>query len=80
MNYYLVNLSVADLMITAWCPIHSLVKELSDKNQYVLPAIFCKIGVFYTGENFIGKHKVDKVIFPSALYGLQYSHFVSHFL
>ena len=50
MNYYLVNLSIADLMITAWCPIHSLVKELSDKNQYVLPAVFCKIGVFYTGE------------------------------
>jgi len=48
MNYYLVNLSIADLMITAWCPIHSLVKELSDKNQYVLPAVFCKIGVFYT--------------------------------
>ena len=49
MNYYLVNLSIADLMITAWCPINSLIKELSDQNQYLLPAIFCKIGVFYTG-------------------------------
>ena len=51
MNYYLVNLSIADLMITAWCPFNSLVKELSDQNQYPLPAIFCKIGVFYTGWN-----------------------------
>jgi hypothetical protein len=49
-NYYLVNLSMADLMITVWFPIHSLVKELSSQNQYVLPAIFCKIGVFYTGD------------------------------
>ena len=51
MNYYLVNLSIADLMITAWCPIHSLVKELSFKKQFLLPAVFCKIGVFYTGIN-----------------------------
>ena len=49
MNYYLVNLSISDLMITALCPINSLVKELSDKDQYVLPAVFCKLGVFYTG-------------------------------
>ena len=49
MNYYLVNLSIADLMITTWCPINSLVKELSDKDHYALPAVFCKIGVFYTG-------------------------------
>ena len=49
MNYYLVNLSISDLMITAWCPINSLVKELSDKDQYVLPAVFCKLSVFYTG-------------------------------
>ena len=38
MNFYLVNLSMADLMITAWCPINSLVKELSDSTQYVLPS------------------------------------------
>ena len=49
MNYYLVNLSMADLMITLWCPAQSLVRELSDHNGYILPAIFCKIGVFYTG-------------------------------
>ena len=49
MNYYLVNLSIADIMITVWCPVNSLVKELSDPNQYLLPPIFCKIGVFYTG-------------------------------
>ena len=50
MNYYLVNLSMADLMITLWCPAQSLVRELSDHNGYILPAIFCKIGVFYTGD------------------------------
>ena len=49
MNYYLVNLSIADLMITLWCPVQSLVTELSMYNDYTLPAIFCKIGVFYTG-------------------------------
>ena len=49
MNYYLVNLSIADLMITVWCPINSLIKELSDQKQYLLPAVFCKFGVFYTG-------------------------------
>ena len=49
MNYYLVNLSMADLMITLWCPAQSLVREMSDQHGYVLPAIFCKIGVFYTG-------------------------------
>ena len=49
MNYYLVNLSMADLMITLWCPAQSLVREMSDQNGYILPAIFCKIGVFYTG-------------------------------
>ena len=50
MNYYLVNLSIADLMITAWCPVNSLVKELSKKTDYILPAVFCKVGGFYTGE------------------------------
>ena len=49
MNYYLVNLSMADLMITLWCPAQSLVREMSDQHGYILPAIFCKIGVFYTG-------------------------------
>ena len=49
MNYYLVNLSIADLMITLWCPVQSLVREMSEYNQYALPAVFCKIGVFYTG-------------------------------
>merc|ERR1719336_2148164 len=48
MNYYLVNLSIADLMITLWCPVQSLVREMSEYNQYVLPSVFCKIGVFYT--------------------------------
>merc|ERR1719210_1226506 len=48
MNYYLVNLSVSDLMMTVWCPVQSLVRELSEKNQYSLPPVFCKIGVFYT--------------------------------
>ena len=42
---------MADLMITLWCPAQSLVRELSDRNGYILPAIFCKIGVFYTGKN-----------------------------
>ena len=50
MNYYLVNLSISDLMITSWCPINSLVKELSGKGQFVLTAVFCKIWVFYTGD------------------------------
>ena len=49
MNYYLVNLSIADLMITLWCPVQSLVREMSEYNEYALPAVFCKIGVFYTG-------------------------------
>jgi hypothetical protein len=64
MNYYLVNLSISDLMITAWCPINSLVKELSDKSQYVLPAIFCKIVVFYTGvENKNSFKKPSKTVY-----------------
>ena len=67
MNYYLVNLSIADLMITAWCPIHSLVKELSSQNQYVLPAIFCKIGVFYTGEKLYCVSKFS-LTFHSVMY------------
>ena len=28
MNYYLVNLSVSDLMMTVWCPIQSLVRTV----------------------------------------------------
>ena len=48
MNYYLMNLSIADLMITIWCPVQSLVREFS--HEYILPSIFCKIGVFYTGQ------------------------------
>ena len=47
-NYYLMNLSIADLMITVWCPVQSLVREFS--HEYILPSIFCKIGVFYTGQ------------------------------
>ena len=56
MNYYLVNLSIADLMITIWCPVQSLVRELSQHNHYILPAIFCKIGVFYTGNKSLTLH------------------------
>jgi len=52
-NFYLVNLTVADLMVTAWGPFHSLMKELSRKTdgadgEYFLPAIFCKLNSFYT--------------------------------
>ena len=50
MNYYLVNLSIADLLITLWCPAHSLVKELTTSSQYLMPALACKIAVFYTGK------------------------------
>ena len=79
-NYYLVNLSIADLMITAWCPIHSLVKELSSQNQYVLPAIFCKIGVFYTGDTFwLHKHFIISFLF-SPLHGIKCDDTVSHLL
>ena len=48
MNYYLVNLSIADLLISIFCPIYSLVKEMSPRQQFPLPAIFCKAGIFYT--------------------------------
>ena len=56
MNYYLVNLSMADLMITLWCPAQSLVREMRDLNEYILPAVFCKIGVFYTGDDDDDEH------------------------
>ena len=48
MNYYLVNLSIADLLISLFCPIYSLVRELNPRQQFPLPAIFCKAGIFYT--------------------------------
>ena len=81
MNYYLVNLSIADLMITAWCPIHSLVKELSENNQYLLPAIFCKIGVFYTGLLFeIQLRTFAPDLLFSAVHGVKCPHFISNFL
>ena len=85
-NFYLVNLSAADLLSTLWCPLHrcffltvsvnclrhfqgnmltvlsqysyvlthwisppfllSLLAELTE--EYLLPAIFCKISAFYS--------------------------------
>ena len=66
MNYYLVNLSIADLMITLWCPVQSLVREMSEYNEYALPAVFCKIGVFYTGGSgdvyLVSIHYTDNVV------------------
>ncbi len=47
-NYYLVNLSVADLLISAWCPWTSLTHQvLAPTSHYILPPIFCKLDVFY---------------------------------
>ena len=65
MNYYLVNLSIADLMITLWCPVQSLVREMSEYNEYALPAVFCKIGVFYTGGQGGHLSRVDAVLMGS---------------
>jgi len=45
-NFYLVNLSVADLLITAWCPAHSYMSQ-SEGGEYPLPALFCKMTGFY---------------------------------
>ena len=44
-NYYLVNLAVADLLISLWCPWTSLVVSWS--RRYNLPPVFCKLDVFY---------------------------------
>ncbi|XP_023338028.1 substance-P receptor isoform X2 [Eurytemora carolleeae] len=47
-NFYLVNLSIADLLISAWCPWTSLIQQvLSPSSLYILPPIFCKLDVFY---------------------------------
>ena len=47
-NFYLVNLSVADLLISVWCPWTSLAQQLvTSPTRYVLPNVFCKLDVFY---------------------------------
>ena len=49
-NYYLVNLSVSDLLITIWCPFTSLLPGgYSIQGHYALPHVFCKLDVFYRG-------------------------------
>ena len=79
MNYYLVNLSIADLMITAWGPMNSLVKELSDRTEYVMPALACKVGGFYTG-GCAAMPRYSISILHSAVHGVQYPHSLSHLL
>ena len=57
-NYYLVNLSMADLLISIWCPFTGIMqKSFNDSDNYFLPAIFCKIDVFYKGS-----WKSDKIM------------------
>ena len=87
MNYYLVNLSMADLMITIWCPVQSLVRELSQFNHYILPAVFCKIGVFYTGGKIDDEADIILSVMRSSIcdcfslvHGVKCNDLVSHLL
>ena len=80
MNYYLVNLSIADLMITLWCPVQSLVREMSEYNEYALPAVFCKIGVFYTGGSGDVYLVSIQIMLCSAVHGVQCDDPLRHLL
>ena len=80
MNYYLVNLSIADLMITLWCPVQSLVREMSEYNEYALPAVFCKIGVFYTGGSGDVYLVSIQIMLCSAVHGVQRDDPLRHLL
>ena len=80
MNYYLVNLSIADLMITLWCPVQSLVREMSEYNEYALPAVFCKIGVFYTGGSGDICLVSIQIMLCSAVHGVQRDDPLRHLL
>lgn len=47
-NYYIVNLAVADLMVTVSCTWVALVEDVT--NGWVLGAFFCKFNTFMQGE------------------------------
>lgn len=46
-NYYIVNLAVADLMVTVWCTWATLVDSFA--HGWVFGAFFCKINTFMQG-------------------------------
>lgn len=63
-NQYLVNLAVADLLVTLVCMWVHIVRHLSHPN-YVLPAIVCKLDGFVQGTCSMSVLTTD-IIIPEA--------------
>ena len=47
-NQYLVNLAIADLLVTVCCSWHHLVRHLTHPN-YILPGVMCRTEAFMQG-------------------------------
>ena len=62
-NFYIVNLAVADILVTLFCTWVHLVNNLNDDN-WVLGSFFCKFNTFSQGKTYSVSYIL---IFPSVM-------------